>query len=54
MPAVKKGESRNSYLKRAIPELKKEGLSQKAAVGKAEGMYDSKWKGPKGGSRGKK
>jgi hypothetical protein len=42
MPLPKKGESRNSYLKRAIPEVKKDspGLSQKAVIGKSEGMYD--------------
>jgi hypothetical protein len=43
MPSVKKGESRNSYVGRCIPEAKKEGKSQKAAVGKCEGMYNSKW-----------
>jgi hypothetical protein len=30
-----------------IPVLKKEGLSTKAAIGKAEGMYNSHWTGPK-------
>ncbi len=40
MPNVKKGESRNKYVSRAIPMMmKEEGLSQKQAVGKAEGMY---------------
>lgn len=44
MPAVKRGESRNDYVKRAVDMLvHKEGLSPKAAVGKAEGLYDSKW-----------
>lgn len=47
MPAVKTGESRKSYLSRAIPEIMSEGASQKAAVGKAEGMYNSHWTGPK-------
>ena len=47
MPAVKPGESQNSYLSRAIPEMKGEGLTQKQAVGKAMGMYDEKWTGPK-------
>lgn len=53
MPTVKKGESRSSYLKRAIPEIKKEnpGKSIKAVVGQAEGMYDSKWRGPKKGKK---
>lgn len=37
---TKKGEQRNSYVSRAIKEIKGEGLSQKAAVGKAEGMAD--------------
>lgn len=39
MPRPKKGESRNKFVARAIPILMDEGLSQKAAVGKAEGMY---------------
>lgn len=44
MPSVKKGESRESYLKRAIPMIKKEHrISHKAAIGKAQGMYDAKW-----------
>ncbi len=47
MPAVKTGESRSDYLKRAIPEILAEGKSQKAAIGKAEGMYNSNWQGPK-------
>ncbi len=47
MPAVKKGEKRSDYVKRAIPELKREGLAQKQALGKAEGMYDEKWTGKK-------
>jgi hypothetical protein len=48
MPAVKKGEKRSAYVKRAVKQLvEKEGMSPKAAVGKAEGMFDSKWKGPK-------
>ncbi len=42
MPKVKKGESRGSYVKRAVPMMvHKEGLSPRAAVGKAEGMYTS-------------
>ncbi len=47
MPSVKKGESRSSYGSRCIPEVMKEGKSQKAAVGKCMGMYNSKWKGGK-------
>ena len=43
MPSVKKGESRNKYVSRTIPQLIKEGLTQRQAVGKAEGMYSSKW-----------
>lgn len=31
-----------------------EGLTVKQAVGKAEGMYDSKWQGPKKGKKGHK
>lgn len=41
MPKVRKGESRNKYVARAIPIIMKEGLTQKQAVGKAEGMYDA-------------
>lgn len=50
MPTVRKGESRNKYVSRAIKYLvEKEGLSQRQAVGKAEGMYDSyKKKGRRG------
>lgn len=52
MPTVKKGESRKSYLHRAIPMMMhEEGLTQEQAVGKAEGMYNSKWKGPKRGKK---
>ena len=47
MPSVKKGEKRNDYVGRCVPEVKKEGRSQKAAVGKCEGMYSGKWKGSK-------
>ncbi len=47
MPAVKKGEKRSSYGKRCVPEVMKEGRTQKQAVGKCMGMFDSKWKGPK-------
>jgi hypothetical protein len=43
MPSVRKGETRSHYLKRAIPQLMREGLNKRAAVGKAEGLFDSKW-----------
>lgn len=40
MPKPKKGESREKYLQRAIPEMiKNEGVSQHYATGKAIGMY---------------
>lgn len=39
MPEVKKGESRNEYVGRCIPVVKKEGRTQNQAVGKCEGMY---------------
>ncbi len=39
MPSVKKGEIRSHYVKRAVPVMMKEGLTQKQAVGKAEGMF---------------
>ncbi len=42
MPSIKKGESRAEYLKRAIPMMMAEGLTQRQAVGRAEGMYNSK------------
>ena len=48
MPGVKKGEKRNHYVSRCVKEVIKEGKGQKAAVGKCEGMYNSKWRGPKG------
>ena len=41
MPEVKPGESRNSYMGRCVRQVMAEGLDQKAAVGKCEGMYDS-------------
>jgi len=39
MPRPRKGESRNQFVHRAVPIIMEEGLSRKAAVGKAEGMY---------------
>jgi hypothetical protein len=44
MPSVKRNESSKSYLSRCIPIVKKEGSTQKAAVGKCYGLYKSKWK----------
>ena len=41
MPEVKSGESRESYMKRCVPIVMKEGLDSKAAVGKCEGMFNS-------------
>lgn len=41
MPNPKKGESKDSYISRAVSEMmKSEGLSQKHALGKAYGMWD--------------
>lgn len=40
MPRPRKGESRQKFVSRAIPILKEEGLDNKAAAGKAYGMYD--------------
>ncbi len=54
MPSVKKGETRAHYLQRAIPMLIKEGLSPKAAVGKAEGMFDEKYGQKKAHKKGRK
>lgn len=39
MPKPKKNESRTDYISRAIPMLIHEGLSTKAAQGKAYGMW---------------
>ena len=39
MPSVLKGEKRNHYVSRAIPLLMQEGLTQRQAVGKAEGLF---------------
>jgi len=44
MPKHKKGESKKDWMKRCVPYVvKKEGLSQKQARGKCNGMYDT-WK----------
>jgi len=45
MPKVKVGEKRSDYVARAVPVLMKEGLDQKAAVGKAEGIFSSHKRG---------
>lgn len=50
MPAVKKGEKRGDYVGRCVPEVMKEGRTQKQSVGKCEGMYNSRW-GQKGGKK---
>lgn len=41
MPEPKKGEKRNKYVSRAIPEVKKEHpeLTHEQIVGRVEGMY---------------
>ena len=43
MPDYKKGEGHNHYVSRCIAEVRREGTSQKAAVGKCEGMAKSHW-----------
>ena len=43
MPSVRKNESSKSYLSRCIPIVKKEGKSQKAALGQCYGMHREKW-----------
>jgi hypothetical protein len=54
MPAVKPNESRNDYVARCVPICMKEGLDQKAAVGKCEGIFMSHRKtARKRGSKGK-
>lgn len=40
MPRVNPGETRSHYLARCIPMVMGEGLTQKQAIGKCEGMYD--------------
>ena len=40
MPIPRKGEKRNKFVSRAIKVLIKEGLSQRQAIGKAEGMFN--------------
>lgn len=45
MPTVKKGESRSEYVARCVPIAMKEGKTQRQAVGKCEGMYNSKRRG---------
>lgn len=42
MPTIKTGEKRNDYVKRAVPMMIKEGLTQAQSVGKAEGMFSNK------------
>jgi len=42
MPEVKKNETRSDYVSRCIKVCTAEGLSQKAAVGKCEGMFSHK------------
>jgi hypothetical protein len=52
MPKPRKNESRSKYVSRAIPQIMAEGLTQKQAAGKAEGLFDfykSKKKGSKHG-----
>lgn len=41
MPKVNDGEDRSHYMARCVRVVMAEGLDQKAAVGKCEGMYDS-------------
>jgi hypothetical protein len=42
MLKVRKGKKKADYVSRAIPILMAEGLSQKSAIGKAYGMYETK------------
>lgn len=42
MPEIRKGESRDSFVSRCVPMVMKEGgHTQKQAVGKCEGMFNS-------------
>ncbi len=40
MPTPKPKETRNEYMGRCVPQCMKEGLDQRAAVGKCYGMFD--------------
>jgi len=42
MPQVRSNEKRSEFVKRCVPIVMKEGLSQQAAVGKCEGIYSGK------------
>ena len=45
MPKPRKGETKSKYISRAVSYMiKKEGLTQKHAVGKAHGMWRNKKK----------
>ena len=39
MPAVRKGEKRNAYVKRAVQMLMDEGLTKRQEVCQAEGLF---------------
>jgi len=45
MPKPKAGENRNDFVGRCVPIAMKEGLDQKAAVGKCEGVFSSHKRG---------
>ena len=40
MPTPNENESRDDYMKRCVPQVMGEGLTQEQAVGKCEGMFD--------------
>ena len=55
MPRPRKNEKRNEFVARAVPILMAEGLSEKAAVGKAEGMFTTyRGRGHRSGKRRRK
>lgn len=54
MPRPIKGESKDKYIKRAIPIFQSEGYSHEAAVGRAYGFWDTYGGGKKHAKKDKK
>lgn len=45
MPKVRDGEDRKSFIVRCVPQVMKEGVTQKEAVGRCEDMFSSAKRG---------